>query len=182
MENKESKSLYNQLLDGNESALVEFYENNKSEFINFFKKYNINEESLLDMYQDSVIVIYQKIVCEHFELKSSSLKTYLFGIGKRKLLNVIRNKHEDEYDESLESSFYTDFIDPFEIPDEQRLLAEAIKKLGNPCDQLLQMFYYDNYSGESIANRMGYKNESVVRTQKLRCLHKLREIWANLKN
>jgi RNA polymerase sigma-70 factor (ECF subfamily) len=170
------------LQNGDTSCLNQLYNQHRGEWLDWVTKYySIDVSVSEDIFQESLIVFYTNVKNGKLTKLSSTIKTYLFGIGKRKLLNTIRDTRNEAYTENSNSLLISDFIDPFEISDEQELLAQAIRRLGKPCDTLLQLFYYDNYSAESIANQMGYKNETVVRTQKLRCLNKLREIWKNLK-
>ena len=71
------------------------YSNYKEEFMGFSFKYGLSSDEALDVYQDTVVAMYQNFVGKKVELTSSSLKTYLFGIGKFKLFSVLktRNKH-----------------------------------------------------------------------------------------
>ncbi len=169
------------LQNGDFRCLNQLYNHHRSEWLAWVAKYYAIDVSISeDIFQESLIAFYTNVKNGKLTKLSSTIKTYLFAIGKRKLHNTIRNTRNEEYNEVSASLLLTDFVDPFEISDEQKLLAQGIRKLGKPCNELLHLFYYENYSTESIANKMGYKNETVVRTQKLRCLQKLREIWKGL--
>ena len=61
-----------------------------------------------------------------------------------------------------------------EISDRQVQISKMIKSMAEPCGSILKMFYYRGYSMDEIATRMQYKNVNVAKTQKLRCLNKLR--------
>ena len=54
-------------------------------------------------------------------------------------------------------------------------MARLLNKLGEPCQQLLTLFYFNNYTMESIAETMGYKNDKVAKSQKVRCLKELKK-------
>ena len=47
-----------------------------------------------------------------------------------------------------------------------------------PCSQILQMFYFDKKKGEEIAEAMGYANTDTVKTQKYKCMQKLKPLLA----
>lgn len=176
MTSKSPKNLYERLLDGDESALVEIYENYKAEFLNYFKSYDINEESILDIYQDSIIVIYQKFVHKKFELTSSSLKTYLFGIGKNKIYDYFKHKQKNT---DVINDIKIKVVD-FNLNDEpnlyEKILAKNLKQLSNSCQHILKLFYYRGLSIKDIVNHTDYKDENTVKSHKSRCLKKLKEL------
>lgn len=176
MKNKSTEHLYQRLLSGDESALVEVYEAYKSEFLNFFKTYDINLESILDIYQESIIVIYQKIIVENYELTSSSLKTYIFGIGKHKVYDYFKKrKSQTHLFETLivDNEGYVKDEEPnlYELT-----LAKNIKLLSNSCQDLLKRFYYRGLSIKEIVEQTDYKDENTVKSYKSRCLKKLKEL------
>lgn len=176
MKNKGSDYLYKRLLSGDEAALIEVYNLYRAEFLNFFKSYNINEESILDIYQDCIIVIYQKIFVEHLTLKSSSLKTYIFGIGKHKVYDyfkkrrIINNNIENLKVESKN----------FEIEDTpsmyEQTLAKNLNLISESCQHILKLFYYRGLSIKDIVKQTDYKDENTVKSHKSRCLKKLKEL------
>ena len=58
----------------------------------------------------------------------------------------------------------------------QRLVARLMETIGEPCKSILELFYFRGFSMEAIAERLQYKNENVVKTQKLRCLTSLKNM------
>ena len=49
-----------------------------------------------------------------------------------------------------------------------------IEKLIEPCKKILFSFYYDHCSMEVIAQSMGMANSDVAKTQKSRCMGKVK--------
>ena len=67
----------------------------------------------------------------------------------------------------------------FTILDEQdstSLIKEALKELGDPCKSILTQFYYEQFSMEMIAEKFGYTNSDTAKTQKYKCLKRLKTI------
>jgi DNA-directed RNA polymerase specialized sigma24 family protein len=66
-------------------------------------------------------------------------------------------------------------------PESREELIELSKacllKLGDPCKQVLESYYYHRKSMQEIALWLGYKNEQTARNQKYKCLLRLREIF-----
>ncbi len=174
--NKSSDFLYERLKDGDETAIVEMYDCYQAEFLNFFKKYDINETSLLDIFQDSIIVIYQKILVENLELTSSSLKTYLFGIGKHKVYDYFKKKQIQTNDlESLKVNV-EDLKSDKEPNIYELKLARGLKQISESCQHILTLFYYRGLSIKDIVEQTDYKDENTVKSHKSRCLKKLKTL------
>lgn len=176
MKNESADILYERLSGGDESALVEIYDTYKEEFLNFFKKYDINAESTLDIYQDCIVVIYQKILINDFELKTSSLKTYIFGIGKNKVYDYFKRKRIKT--NAIEGLKTTD--KRFEIDSGpniyEQTLARNLKIISESCQNILKLFYYRGLSIKEIVEKTDYKDENTVKSHKSRCLKKLENL------
>ena len=176
MERRNTDDLYVRLLDGDELAFVELYDSYKPEFLNYFKSYDINTQSIVDIYQESIIVVYQKVLCEKLELTSSSLKTYIFGIGKNKVYDYFKRKR-----------IKTDNINnlrvedkKFEIEKEPNIYEQALAKnlnlMSESCQHILKLFYYRGLSIKEIVMQTNYKDENTVKSHKSRCLKKLKQL------
>lgn len=176
MINKSADILYDRLKKGDETALTEVYDTYKSEFLNFFKKYNINKDSILDIYQESIVVVYQKIMLENYELTSSSLKTYIFGVGKNKAYDLFKRKAIYAEDlpqlKSEEELFSLDETPNLYVQN----LAKNLKLMSDSCQRILKLFYYRGFSIKDIVTHTDYKDENTVKSYKSRCLKKLKEL------
>ena len=68
---------------GNQQGLSLLYESCRHEFMNWIMKFTgCNEEDASEYYHASVLITYDNIHNGKLEDLRSSLKTYLFGIGK----------------------------------------------------------------------------------------------------
>ena len=160
-------------------ALEQLYLAYRDDFIAFARKYHVNDEDIFDIYQDSIIAFFENVQNGKVRELSSSVKTYLFGIGKYKLIDRFRqNGKEAEIErlENIEEPLENTFEELLNLNHRQQQLKEAINELGSQCKDLLILFYYRQYSIESIQNEMDYKNENVVKAHKSRCMKSLREI------
>lgn len=176
MKNNREDVLYQQFLSGDETALEKAYLAYKEEFINFFKSYDISTEVVLDIYQDSMVVVFQKFVNEKFRLENSSLKTYIFGIGKNKVYDHFKIKQKK-----------TRLIDDVQIGVEafkmesppnsyEKSLAKNLKLISESCRHILELFYYKNLSIKEIVLTTDYKDENTVKSHKSRCMKKLKAL------
>lgn len=57
-----------------------------------------------------------------------------------------------------------------------------VSTLKAPCDELLIAQYWYRLSGTEIAKRLGYNSADSVKSQKFKCIRKLRTMIAKFKN
>ena len=148
-------------------------------------KHALTEDDSFSAYSDSVLSAIEKIANHSFEGRSS-LKTYLYQIFHNKCVDFIRKKstnkgsvHRTEsmtnmllYISDSAKSVVQILIDK----SDWNQLKEKLTELGENCRQLLGL-WSDSYSDKEIAAAIGYKTADVVKTSRLRCLEKLRQLY-----
>ncbi|EOZ91576.1 RNA polymerase sigma-70 factor, ECF subfamily, putative [Indibacter alkaliphilus LW1] len=169
------------LKSGNKKALDEIYLKYKKPFIDFSNRYQIPHEDALDIFQDSIIVLYENILKGKLSDLSSSLKTYLFAVGKYKILSYIKSKNAFSSIEISEIEIL-DKIDIIEIETQDlrlKHLHDTFSKLGIKCQEILKLFYYQGLGLDEIQELMGYDSKDTAKSQKSRCLKQLKELMKN---
>jgi RNA polymerase sigma factor (sigma-70 family) len=138
------------------------------------KRFSIDRDTIEDIYQESFIALYENIRQGKYLKSSSSLQSYLFAIGKHKLLNYLRDNNREMVDISGN-------IIPLEIQYEsedwkrkQEIVYQSVSKMQEPCNRILSLFYYDQKSMAEIARTFNYKNEQVAKNRKHICISKLK--------
>lgn len=174
--------LLKKMRGGDEAAFKQVYEQNRIKFLYFAHKYGLEEEESVDVYQDSYIAFYQNVLSGKLEVLTSTLSTYLFGIGKFLIMKRLeKNKRSVRSEKILkvvgaDPSMVSDWdLEDGALTREQQLLKEHFSGLGAQCQKLLTMFYYRGLTIREIIKAGGYSNENVVKSQKSRCLKTLRE-------
>ncbi len=173
---QEDKKLLALLKEGDEKAILKIYEFYREEFLSWgSKNYSLDSDESADIFQDTVIVLYFNIRQDKICDLTSSLKTYLFAIGKNLILKKLRKDKRMINVEDVQT-FSSDLPveNPFEVTERQKYIAKIIDSLGEPCMSILKYFYFNNFSMEAIAQIMGYKNQHVVKTIKRRCMKTLK--------
>lgn len=171
-----------QLKQRDKDALKNVYLSYKTEFIKFASRYNAANELLEDVYQDALIVLYENAQMGKLDVLKSTLKTYLFGIGKFMLFKHFRDgKREvpteetyifDHYEQAVIDDVYEDEgLDQYQIK-----LMENFKKLGEKCREILELFYVQGMKLDEITQKQGYDNKDVAKSQKSRCLKSLKQL------
>jgi RNA polymerase sigma-70 factor (ECF subfamily) len=174
----EDQQLISKIRQGDEESIVAVYQAHRDGFIQWSQAaYQVDEPTAADTFQDAVICLHSNIIRGKLETLSSSLKTYLYAIGK----NIIRKKLQKEAvfegDESLVlETLYAEPLDAFAENDRQRFVASLMENIGDPCKTILRLFYFKRFSMKAIAETLNYKNENVAKTQKLRCLTTLKKM------
>jgi RNA polymerase sigma factor (sigma-70 family) len=132
-----------------------------------------------DIFQDALIVLFEKTRNNEFKL-SSSLKTYLYSIVRNLWLKKLR---DHKVSLSLKD------IEPYEdVEDTSQVLAldmklnaveKALEFLGEKCKDILVKFYYYHLKMDEIAVVLNYSNAETVKSQKYKCLQQLKKIMTN---
>jgi len=163
------------------TVLDNIYRENRSAFLNFAKKYNLPEQDNFDIYQDAIIAFYENVVSEKVLNLDSSIKTYLFSIGKYmifKKINDYKYNKPIEQEHSTVLQMQIEYYEYHEVSegDYQRLVLKCFGQLGKKCQKVLKLFYYEKLTLEEIKTYLNYENYNVVKSQKSRCLKTLKEL------
>lgn len=164
---------------GKTEAINWLYENYRDEFVMWvLKRHQCTEEEAIDVFQDSVIAFYRNVRLGKIIILQSSIKTYLFGIGKNLLLKRFRAKRLQTVSmEKTENVVPNEEEMPYEKlqnMERVKLIRQLLQRMKEPCRSILKLFYFKKYAMEAIQNAMNYNSLEVVKTQKKRCMKRLR--------
>lgn len=169
---------------GDQNALTYVYLEHKKSFIAFAAKYGVTNNEALDVYQDTILALRENVATGKITKLNSSLKTYLFSIGKYMIFDLLRKANkirpietEDFNHDLLPNDFEPLFKEA--LNEKEVKLKVAFKKLGEKCRSVLTLFYYQDYSIEEITKALKYSSKDVVKSQKSRCLKSLKEKMEN---
>ena len=177
MQYQTDQLLISGIKNGDNKALELLY---KSHFkpINFLVlNNNGTEDEAKDIYQEAVILFYEKMKDNSFEL-TCSIATYLYAICKRLWLRKLSAKskyvadlYENEKYEEVEVNTQTEN----EIQFQQ--MNTALLSLGEPCKTIIEDYYIHNLSMNAIADKFGYTNADNAKNQKYKCLQRLKKLF-----
>jgi len=173
---KQGLDLQTRLRNDDKKALEEVYLTYKDAFMNYGLRFNLDTEELIDVYQDSVIAMYQNFTTKQTQLEKSSLKTYLFSIGKHKIYDRLKERKQFVGTVFMEDDYEEIILEEKEISKEQAQLRKYFGHLGESCQQILKLFYYRGLTMKEIVAQTHYKDENTVKSHKSRCLKKLIEL------
>ena len=146
---------------------------------------NGSADDARDIFQETVIVLYEKAKSGSFEL-NCQLKTYVYSVSRRLWLKKLQQQQKyvpniaglDEtvpVEEEVESHN--------QLNSEFQMMEKALLHLGEPCRSLIEAFYLQKKSMTDIAGHFGYTNADNAKNQKYKCLMRLRKLFfAEFKN
>ena len=172
-------NLIQQIKSGDQQALGRLYEAHRSEFVRWvIKDFRCPEDDSKDIYQMAVLVVYENIQKGKLSDLTSSLKTYLFAVGKNMAREWFRRSQKNEPFDQAEQ--LRELINEEDDPESDRrldLVYECLKKIGPPCRPLLEQFYFNRLSMEEITVSLRYKNADTAKNQKYKCMGRLRKYY-----
>lgn len=158
-------------------AISAFYDQNKEPFLGYARKrYGLPDRVLTDIYQDAILALYLNIRNGQYqEQPGCSLRSYFFQIGINKIRDYLKQNRKEE-------PIVTDFStleEPIDESDNPELYL-LVEQMPSPCRDILFAYYWDGCSMREIAEQMGYKDETVAKSQKYKCLQKVREMFRTM--
>lgn len=161
-------------------TLISFFEHKKS-LENLYKrlfpsieKYVLNNsgssQDAKDIFQESLITAYKKILIPGFEL-SSSIDTFIYSIAKNKWLDTLRRTKKMV--KAVDSEIDDPKIDEVLFEEERRKLFKShFTKLSEGCKDLF-IHFFKGMSMENIASILNLGSAGYVRKKKHLCQERL---------
>jgi RNA polymerase sigma factor (sigma-70 family) len=176
----EAQSLLEDIKRGDERTLNELYNKTRPAFIRWgLKDYDCSEEEVIEIFQKAFTVLYFNVRDGKLTEMSSTVETYLLGVGKLMFLELFRRRARagQSLDDVPDVAVLdTDYLDKETRNHRQQVTAQLLAQLGESCRQILKLYYFRKFSMESIAEDMGYKNDKVAKKKKYECLKQLRDM------
>jgi RNA polymerase sigma-70 factor (ECF subfamily) len=146
------------------------------------------EDTCASAYSDTIIVVIRNIVTGSYK-EVASLKTYTTRIFTNKCIDEVRKIKEKEATNTREDinlfleqlpDTARSHVDKWIDKNDERhmLLEKKIKNLNKRHQQVMKL-YEDDYSDEEIAKVLEYESAESVKTTRLRCIEKLKEMIFN---
>jgi len=159
-----------------EKAISQMYQMYKSTFMGFIRKIGGEESVHLEVYHDSLLAFYDIWLEGKYDATRASISTLLCAIGRNKLLTRLgKQKRTVEWTELAGMADIRDDPEP-EDPGLLLQVEQALAKLGEGCQEIIVLFYYQQMNLVDIAERLNYKNDNVVKAHKSRCMKRLKEM------
>ncbi len=183
--NSQEKTLLDGLANEDKASIEQIYRDNYTMVQSLILNNNGNADDAADIFQEAMIVLFEKSKTAGFEL-NCQLKTYLYSVCRRLWLKKLQQmqrfgRQADEMEEIIPVE------DDIEIHEKRQLdfniMENAMSKIGEPCKSLLEAYYIHKKHMLQIATEFGYTNADNAKTQKYKCLVRLKKLFfAQYKN
>jgi RNA polymerase sigma factor, sigma-70 family len=168
----------------NQRKITELYNEHKAPFINYsVNNFKLARDTAEDIYQDAFLALHQNIQNGKLVNLTVPLRTYLFQIGKNKIYDYFKKvKVEVDMDDisnlfSAENElgdFDSIYADEEETEQRNLIVYNTVSQMESPCKEVLSYYYWDDKSMKEIADLMNYSSSDVAKTQKSKCMKKVR--------
>ena len=179
------KELLKGLAANEKEAIEAIYRDNYNLIQHLVIHNNGSEDDARDVFQEALIVLYEKARSGNFEL-NCQIRTYLYSVCRRIWLKKLQQgRRFDTSVESLEETVpVEEDLDTHEKLNHQYgVMRSAMGKIGEPCKSLLEAFYVHHKNMLEIAAFFGYTNADNAKNQKYKCLMRLKKLFfAQYKN
>jgi RNA polymerase sigma factor (sigma-70 family) len=177
--------LFKAIGNNDKAAIEAVYKENYSLIQHFVINNNGTEDDARDIFQEAMMVLYEKAKMAEFEL-TCQIRTYLYSVCRRLWLKKLQHSRRIETQvENFDKIVQVE--DDIEEHDKMNLqyqtMRTAMGKIGEPCKSLIEAFYVHRKNMLEIAGFFGYTNADNAKNQKYKCLVRLKKLFfAQYKN
>lgn len=149
---------------GDETALDYLYKKNYKMMVNLIVKNNGSEDEAKDIFQDALIVFWQKASSNNLVL-TSKISTFLYSICQNLWRKELDRKSRHTDSEGFDKGETADYDREERI----QIVQKCLNELGDVCKKILSYYYFEELSMQDIADKMGFANADTAKTKKYKC-------------
>jgi RNA polymerase sigma factor (sigma-70 family) len=137
-----------------------------------------DEDEAWDVFQEAATLFYEKCSTEGIYLQCR-INTYITSVARNLWLKKVKQRYTTTLDEELDNTadVQLDVADFLQKEQDLAKLEIALVDLGEPCASLMRAFYFEGKSMQQIGEQFGYTNADNAKTQKYKCLTRLKKIF-----
>ncbi|MCG8318694.1 MAG: sigma-70 family RNA polymerase sigma factor [Cytophagales bacterium] len=164
------REILDKIAKGDESALKYLYKKYYRMMTKLVISNNGSEEEAKDIYQDALIVFWQKVIGGQLIL-TSRISTYLYSV----CLNLWRKELDRKNRLSHEEKDEAQYMDN-DKEEREKIIHECINELGDTCKKILTYYYFEKMSMQDIAEKLDFANTDTAKTKKYKCKKRLDQL------
>ena len=128
---------------------------------------NGTEDEAKDVYQEALLVFWQKAVKGELVL-TSKISTYLYSICLNQWRKELDRKSKLSSDE-VDGKLYQQH----DSKERLKIVLQCIEELGEVCRNVLMYYYFDGMNMQEIAKKLNFSSADTAKTKKYKCKKKL---------
>jgi RNA polymerase sigma factor (sigma-70 family) len=181
----QEKALLEGLAREDKDSIERIYRDNYTMVQSLILNNNGSTDDAADIFQEAMIVLFEKSRNVDFEL-NCLLKTYIYSVCRRLWLKKLQQSQRfGRQTNDLEQVVPVE--EDLEMHEKRQkdfnIMENAMSKIGEPCKSLLEAYYIHKKQMQQIATEFGYTNADNAKTQKYKCLVRLKKLFfAQYKN
>jgi RNA polymerase sigma factor (sigma-70 family) len=175
--NEDSK-LLDALRNGDDSVLEELFHKNRRSIASLVIRNHGTEDDAEDVLQESLIVLWERIRKGTFEYQAK-LSTFIYATAKNIWFRKLAQQRREFPSTSETFEIPSGDSTPIEEMEEnERIFAveQAMEEIGNPCRDILLLYYWEEQTMEEIAVKLGFANADTVKSKKYQCKKALEKL------
>ena len=167
--------------NGDRTVLAALYRDMAPAILRLAASVGLTREDSRDVFQDAVLVVFEKAAQPEFRL-TSSFRTYFYGICRNLIGNLLKKRSGREVtipeDAKYREDGDTDMLRQMEDAERHRLFHQALRQLGDDCQRLLELSFEDR-EPQDIMRTMNIDSYDYFRRRKYLCKEKLVQLVRN---
>jgi RNA polymerase sigma factor (sigma-70 family) len=143
----------------------------------FIKLNNGSSADADDVFQETIMVLLEKVPKEDFKL-TSSIKTYITAVAQNIWLKRLRDTKRLtrlDLNYELEDMTLAEWEQKEEAHIQRNFLQRIFERVTRHCVVFLTKTFFSGASREQLMQEMGYKNHHTFDNQKYKCLEQARK-------
>ncbi len=142
----------------------------------FVRKNSGTNEDAQDIFQESVVILLEKVRKQDFVL-TSSINTYLYAIAKNIWYKRLRTHKYFTLDDTEKFHFGTEsfFVELDDEKSKEDLVQSWLSKITENCQKILKAIYFYEVSMDGLMKKMGWKNKHTAANQKYKCIQQIKK-------
>ena len=178
--------------------LNRFISGEKGKILTYLRKnYSVSDDDIDDIFQESSMALFLNIRDGKLSNLTSSLGTYFMKVCINQTLKFLGKSSKaipliDESRISNGNTVQDDKVDELygfcmDTEEEDRkvrmelLVNNIIASMTDTCKNILQGYYWNDFSTSTIADIFGFSDANSVKAQKYKCVKKFRDKYNELK-
>ncbi len=176
MSKTEEREILEGIKSGDEVVIKAFYQKNLGYIRGYILQNSGNEADVEDVFQDALVLIYQKLTANSLEV-TASIHTYFYAVCKNMWRNRLRKNNKmitKEIVPEHEDAWQEDRIEDFEQQDREHVYRKHFVRLNDTCKKVLGLVF-EGKNMKEISSITGY-SEGYTRKKKFECKKSLIEM------
>jgi RNA polymerase sigma factor (sigma-70 family) len=163
---------------GEEDALLMLHSSNHRAVTAFVTRNSGTSDDAEDMLQEALVILWERVRAGRFTY-NARLDTFVFATVRNIWFRQLARKRREvsgAVDPETHADHGPSVLDRLIDEEDAQRVQDALSRLGEPCRELLLLFYWEELSMQEIADRLGLLNAETAKSKKYQCKKALEQL------